>query len=384
MLGVMTLLALVAWAAPTYSSPAIKAKPRLEVESCLVEATSTFRLRAVNAQVAGEWRLQLHHGTEIIDFGYLEANEEVGGFGPDATITTTIEGKWKKQFLEGTAWVNRNGAHSLSVEGHTEAGLFCPPDPTYELGDLVWYDTDQDGIQDPSEAGVEGIGVDLYDDPTCSGSLTYTATTGSSGNYLFTDILSGTLCLEFSNIPAGWEITLQNQGGADTVDSDAGRTNARIEDISLAADDYDEDVGLHVDGSIGDRVWCDFDGNSAYDVGEGMDDITVWLYADADCDGRDDALLTTGQSTGDGEYHFAALNTGPPGSSDELCYVVIVDAADPDLGACNVRITDADFGFLLNADAPNVDTADFGFREESGVPGPYRTYCPLVTRQHQG
>jgi len=383
-LGVMTLLGLVAWATPTYSSPAILAHPRLEVESCLVEGTSTFRLRAANGPMAGEWRLQLHNGTAIINFGYLEANEEVGGFGPDATIiiTTTIEGTWKKQFLEETAWVNRNGAHSLSVVGHSQQGLLCPPDPTYELGDLVWYDTDQDGIQDPSEAGVEGIGVDLYDDPTCSGSLTHTDTTDSSGNYLFTDILSGTLCLEFSNFPAGSEITLQNQGGADTIDSDAGRTNARIENISLAADDYDEDVGLHVDGSIGDRVWCDFDGNRSYDPGEGLANITLWLYEDPNCDSQEDALLGTLDTAGDGEYYFTDLNTGPPASTNDICYVVMVDAYDEDLGACTLPLTDLVFGFLLNADAPNVDAGHFGFREESSVPGPYRTYCPLVTRQH--
>lgn len=379
MLGVMTLLALVAWATPTYSSPAILAHPRLKVESCLVEGTSTFRLRAANGPTAGEWRLQLHLGTEIINFGYLEANEEVGGFGPDATITTTIEGTWEKQFLEGTAWVNRNGAHSLSVEGHTQAGLSCP---TYELGDLVWYDTNQDGIQDAGEPGIEGIEVELYDDATCSGTLVFSDTTDASGNYLFTDLDPRDYCLGFVNIPMGWHVPLQNQGGDDSVDSDAVSVTARIEDITLAADDYDEDIGLHVDGSIGDRVWCDFDGNSAYDLGEGMDDITVWLYEDPNCDRQEDALLGTLDTAGDGEYYFTDLNTGPPGSTNDVCYVVMVNAYDEDLGACTLPLADLVFGLLLNADAPNVDTGDFGFREGSGVPGPYRTYCPLVTRQH--
>lgn len=382
-LGVVTLLALAVWVTPTHSGGMATVNAQLNVESCLVQGSSTFRLRAVNRAVAGEWRLLRHNGEEIINFGYLDAYGEVGSFGADATITTTVEGTWKKQFLEGSSWVNRNGAHALSVDGHTEAGLLCPPDPAYELGNLVWYDTDQDGIQDPGEPGVEGIGVGLYDDPTCSGSLTYTDTTDSSGTYLFADILSGTLCLEFSNIPAGWEISLQNQGGDDTIDSDAAPINSRIENINLAADDYSQDAGLYVDGSIGDRVWCDFDGNHAYDPGEGMANITVWLHDDPNCDGQEDALLATLETIGDGQYYFTELNSGPPGSTTEFCDVVIVDAYDEDLGACNLPLTDLGFGFLLNADAPSANTGDFGFNEKPGRPHDYWSFCPLVISEHQ-
>jgi hypothetical protein len=127
-LGAMALLAVPATARPTYSSPSAAAKPKLAVESCLVQGTTTFRLRATNGAAAGEWRLKLQHGEEVIDLGYLEAEEEVGGFDPRTAITTTVEGTWKKQFFEDGEWVNRNGAHVVSVEEHTLNGWFCPSD----------------------------------------------------------------------------------------------------------------------------------------------------------------------------------------------------------------------------------------------------------------
>jgi len=372
----VAVLALVAMATPTYSSPSAAAYPRLTVESCLVQGTSTFRLRATNGAVAGAWRLKLHQGEEVIDFGYLEADEEVGGFDPTTAITTTVEGTWKKQFFEDGQWVDRNGAHVLSVEGHTSNGWFCP---SYELGDLVWYDSNQDGIQDAGEPGIEGIEVELYATPTCTGTMQYSYTTDITGTYVFTGLDPGNYCIEFHSIPISWEITLQDQGADDSLDSDAGTVNARIETINLTANDYDEDMGLYVDGSIGDLVWCDIDGNSSYDAGEGMAQITVWLYEDSDCGGQEDVLLATTETFGDGEYNFTDLNTGPPGSTTELCYVVTVDSSDEDLGACNLPLTDLEYGFLLNADGPHASTGDFGFKELSEPDG-YWIFCPLVIK----
>ncbi len=376
-LGAMVLVAFVATVTPTYSSPPATIQPKLTVESCLVQGTDTFRLRAMNGEVAGEWRLRLHQGEEVIDFGYLEEGEEVGGFDPPTAITTTVEGTWKKQFFEDGEWVDRNGAHSLSVEEHTVHGWFCPP---YELGDLVWYDTDQDGIQDAGEPGVEGIGSELYVSATCTGTMLYTCTTDVTGTYVFTGLDPGDYCIKFHSIPVSWEITLQNQGTDDSLDSDAAPHTGRIESITLDAYDRDEDLGLYVEGSIGDRVWCDSDGNTTYDPGEGMANVTVWLHEDENCDSVEGVLLATTETSGDGEYYFTDLNTGPPGSTTEFCYVVTVDSSDEDLGACNLPLTDLEYGFLLNANGPLVSTADFGFKE-SGIPEGYRVFCPLVIKQ---
>jgi hypothetical protein len=378
-LSVAGVIGIAASTTTIYSSPESSTHPKLTVESCLVEGTNVFRIRAVNWDVAGEWRLKLHQGTEIISIGYLEAWEQVGALDWTATITTTIEGTWKKQFLEGDEWVNRHGAHSLSVQAYIDNGWYCPPEPTYDLGDLVWYDTDQDGVQDGGEPGVQGITVQFHDDPTCSTTFTYSRTTNLVGSYLFTDVTTSTVCLQFLGIPVGWQISPQNEGSDETVDSDAEPISARIESIYVHADDVDEDIGLYVDGSVGDRVWCDYDGNSVYDSGEGLDNIGISLFIDDGCDGYGDTPIATVETGSEGDYAFTDLNTGPPGAADEVCYVVAVDTTDEDLGTCSQPIGAVTLGLALTADEFDNDAIDFAFREQSGMPGPFRSYCPLVT-----
>jgi hypothetical protein len=115
------------------------------------------------------------------------------------------------------------------------------------LGDLVWNDADRDGLQDAGEAGVPGVAASLYGNPTCTGHPLWTETTDTSGNYLFTNVLSGTLCVEFSDIPSGWAISSQDIGADDTVDSDADPSTAQIQHIVVTADDYDLDLGLYME-----------------------------------------------------------------------------------------------------------------------------------------
>jgi uncharacterized repeat protein (TIGR01451 family) len=230
------------------------------------------------------------------------------------------------------------------------------------LGDFVWYDTDQDGIQDGGEPGVENITVDLYDNGTCTAPSVDSDTTDASGLYGFTDLTPGTYCLQFSNIPAGWTITLQNQGADDSVDSDADPATAQITNINLTVTDLDEDMGLYTEGSIGDTVWCDTDLDGLYDAGEGVAGVTVDLYQDTDCDTNPDgAVFLTQDTTGDGQYLFTGLPVGPPGGP-AVCYVVQVDVGD--MGACNNPITPIEYDVPLDADNPDDLDDDFGFNQQ--------------------
>lgn len=95
------------------------------------------------------------------------------------------------------------------------------------LGDLVWTDTNKNGIQDPGELGVAGVIVNLWSNVNnAPGSIVKTTTTNASGYYLFTDIVPGTYWLQFvlPNEISSWVFTLQNQGTNDTLDSDANAT----------------------------------------------------------------------------------------------------------------------------------------------------------------
>ncbi len=123
--------------------------------------------------------------------------------------------------------------------------------PVLELGGYVWHDVDKDGIQDAGEEGVPDIDAALYDNGDCTGNIIQTDTTDNDGFYLFTDLLPGTYCIQFSNIPAGWSITLQDQDMDDAVDSDADQTTAQIQNIVLTASDLTRDMGLQRPTPIG-------------------------------------------------------------------------------------------------------------------------------------
>ena len=270
----------------------------------------------------------------------------------------------------------------LSGGGSTQSGSFVIDNLTIgnalqeqlDLGDLAWYDTDQNGIQDGGEPGVQGIDVDLFDDGTCAGTAMASDTTDATGNYLFMVAQPGTYCLQFYNIPAGWSITLQDQGVDDTVDSDADPGTGRIENIDLTIDDLDEDIGLYVEGSIGDRVWCDTNLNGAYNPGEGAAGVTVRLFDDPECDTIANSLVATQDTAADGQYLFSGLPVGSAGGPP-VCYVVRVQVAD--MGECDESITPIEYDVSLEANDPDQLDSDFGF-QVAPVPVSY-THLTLPT-----
>ncbi|HJX39232.1 MAG TPA: SdrD B-like domain-containing protein [Anaerolineae bacterium] len=134
---------------------------------------------------------------------------------------------------------NRNGNADIYF---SHLGMTIPA-----LGDLVWQDTNWNGIQDSSEPGVQGIAVDLFATMDCGGTPVDSATTDANGNYRFC-AAPGSYCAEFSGIPQGWVFAPQNQGVDDALDSDANQATGRIRNIVMVegTGDFDQDVGLQV------------------------------------------------------------------------------------------------------------------------------------------
>ena len=94
---------------------------------------------------------------------------------------------------------------------------YCVGSPA--IGDLVWDDTDGDGIQDAGETGHAGVTVELR--KKSDDSLVATTTTNAAGLFSFSNPASATYYLQFA-APAGYSFTLADQGSEDTLDSDAG------------------------------------------------------------------------------------------------------------------------------------------------------------------
>jgi uncharacterized repeat protein (TIGR01451 family) len=156
------------------------------------------------------------------------------------------------------------------------------------LGDYVWYDTNQDGIQDGDESGIPGVTVNLY---TASDVLSDSTTTDSAGLYKFTDLSAGDYYLEFLP-PSGYSFTLQNQGADDTLDSDADPVSGQTMVTTLAAGgkELSWDAGMY----LPDPVYIDKQldqSNTQFSVGDYFS-YTIFI--------RNDSPLTiTGMSLTD-------------------------------------------------------------------------------------
>lgn len=197
------------------------------------------------------------------------------------------------------------GENNLSID----AGLYSQPSNTASLGNFVWNDSDNDGIQDVAEAGVSGVLVTLYagDGVTVIG----TTVTDEFGFYIFNNLTPGDYVVGFSNLPPGYSFSPSNAGGNDANDSDPDGISGKTDIINLTAGEKDMsiDAGIHNAvlpvGALGNFVWFDYDKDGLQDAGEnGVPGVIVTLY-----DGLNNILSTT-STDATGHYLFNNLDAG--------------------------------------------------------------------------
>ncbi|MCP9756166.1 DUF11 domain-containing protein, partial [Lacihabitans sp. CCS-44] len=97
-----------------------------------------------------------------------------------------------------------------------DAGMYRPA----SLGDFVWYDINNNGIQDSGEPGIQGVVVTLNGtkgDGTVIAAQT--STTNASGIYAFTNLAPGTYTVTFGTV-GGYQVAKQDITGANTDATD--------------------------------------------------------------------------------------------------------------------------------------------------------------------
>ncbi|BAS45071.1 hypothetical protein SSCHL_0291 [Staphylococcus schleiferi] len=120
--------------------------------------------------------------------------------------------------------VEVNNADDLTIDSGFYKPVVEPPktDATYKVGDKVWNDTNKDGIQNPNEAGIEGVKVTL----TKADGTTVETRTDKDGNYIFTGLPNGKYEISFET-PEGYEATTANVGD-DALDSDGTKVEVEV------------------------------------------------------------------------------------------------------------------------------------------------------------
>ncbi|SFQ87014.1 S-layer homology domain-containing protein, partial [Bacillus mycoides] len=109
-----------------------------------------------------------------------------------------------------------------------------------KLGGRVWKDSNQNGIQDQSEKGMEGVRVQLLNK---DGNGLKEVKTDKEGHYLFDGLIENTYRVQVKK-PAGY-VFMQKQSGQDmTVDSNVSETGV-TDAITLLHDDLTIDAGVN-------------------------------------------------------------------------------------------------------------------------------------------
>ncbi len=170
------------------------------------------------------------------------------------------------------------------------------------IGNFVWLDSNNDGLQTTGEPGINAVTVRLYDANT--NAVVQTRTTNASGAYGFLDVPAGRYYVGFDKStaqPRGLSNGRQANAGTGTNDSDAdaaGFTAAFTFDPA-AGDNLTLGRGLRREAGIGNFVWVDTNGDGIQDAGEiSIAGITVNLYT------TDGTFVAETFTAADGKYFF--------------------------------------------------------------------------------
>ncbi len=126
-----------------------------------------------------------------------------------ATSGTPIGARFRVSTAGGLTSVG--GALDGEVEDYM---VTINPGVTITLGNLVWNDLDQDGLYDAGEPGIDGVTVDLWQDPDGAGAqpdakVASTVTSGG-GLYSFTRPPGTGYTLEIASPPSGYPVASGN------------------------------------------------------------------------------------------------------------------------------------------------------------------------------
>jgi hypothetical protein len=223
--------------------------------------------------------------------------------------------------------------------------------PALSIGSTVFYDANNNGIQDagnPLEDGIAGVTVNLYYDADNSGTITgaeltplLTTTTDVNGDYSFGMLSPGQYVVGIPTTPAGTNGSSTGQDGDTNTDGndngDVGALGIQSTIIVLtpngepanepgqggtqdnASDtngDMTVDFGFVPNMSIGSTVFFDENKNGIDDAGNplevGVKDVIVNLLYDLDQNGtiETNEVIATTVTDGSGNYFFGNLIPG--------------------------------------------------------------------------
>ena len=242
--------------------------------------------------------------------GYFDVRENEGGSDDDNTTATGTNE------ISATVGIGENDSENDFVEAQPAS-----------LGDYVWLDSNEDGIQDDNETGVPDVTVYLLDengDRIQVNGVDVSTETNSTGGYLFDGLdplKAYAVEFDLTTLPSGYRATLEGEG-TEEKDSDVDPDTGKTEPVQMYAGEHYPHIDLGIKPSlyhIGTHFWIDENGNNQYDGSSTDTPIPDALVELLDEDGsklywtdetntsvttEETAFPVETQTTEDGEYGF--------------------------------------------------------------------------------
>lgn len=246
----------------------------VDAQGCSQVATTTIQeppLLSCVAQVV----------SPITTFGGNDGVAVVTSSGGTAPYTYS----WDNGSETDTATNLSAGTHSVTVtdaNGCTCVAHVSLTNPS-KIGNFIWNDVNQNGIQDPGEPGIGGIVVQLTGNTFGNTPVDATTISDSSGFYAFDGLVPGFYYLHFDLAPNS-TFTYQNVGD-DALDSDVNPTTGQTSGFPLASGYYNQTIDcgmilLDEVVNVGNYVWLDTNRDGIQNANEfGIEGVTVKLYA---------------------------------------------------------------------------------------------------------
>ncbi len=213
--------------------------------------------------------------------------------------------------LDGIATLNTTKLTAISGTNRLDADFgYRGPG---SIGDTVYFDFNGDGLQTVGEPGIAGAKVTvtwLGFDGVAGGTddVTYTTTTDATGKYSVANLPLGnyTVGIDPTSLPTGF-VPVSDLDGVRTPNS------TKLTLGTSNPNRVDADFGYVGTGSLGDRVWVDFNADGKQDANEpGVPGATVVVnYAGVDnVFGTADDGTFTSTTGANGIYGFPNLPLG--------------------------------------------------------------------------
>lgn len=126
------------------------------------------------------------------------------------------------------------------------------------VGDLVWLDSDEDGLQGFDEPGLANVAVNLFGTDDLGNTVSADTTTDSTGHYRFTGLPAGDYQLSVQN--AGGRFTATRAGADLHTSSLVDVDGQALLTVAVGSLDLDADAGL-LPLSVSGLTWADHNGD---------------------------------------------------------------------------------------------------------------------------